>query len=334
MMEVYRRMMSRLPPLLKMIVRTIVYSVALGLPLIFAFICLAVTVADAWRYVESPIVVLVACAFGLAFVVIAAALVGGVMAFLTGLLYSRIQDPARYRLLLALVPLAVFTYIIGTILSDDPFRFRPTIRYPFQLRLFDIAGWLLAASVAVGISQIVAHKYDGEMSARKRKAPVAMWRAIPLTKMALRITLFSAVLSVAVLLLSQAVKPDWWVSGISQSTNIVNAAWSGLSRGLMLGNVLAVATMLGFSEISRQRFYRFAMATLALIIAITFRSKISILSVPVVYEPRQDLFMVGLTLAHDAVLVGFVAFAASLYCREVAKPLRNSHDLLNAVHNA
>jgi len=325
--------MSRLSPLFKMVARTISYSVVLGLPLIFVYICLAVTVADTWMYVESPVVVLIGClTFGLIFMVIVSALIGGAMAIVTRLLYSRIQEPARYRLLVALVPLAVISYIILRQLSDDRSPFWPPIRYPMQLRLLDIAGWPLAASVTVGISQMVAHKYDSEATARKREAAVVMWRAIPLLKMVLRILLSGVVLSVAVRLLSPAVLPDGWVPDVTRSAHIINATWAGLSYGLMFGNVLAVATMLGFSEISRPRFYQFTMATIALIIAIIYRSYVSILLAPTFFVASPDLPLVGLTLAHDAAYIGLIALSATWYCREVAGPRRKSHDRLNELH--
>ena len=255
-MSAYGRLLSRLPPLARMIARSVVYSVVLGLPLIFAFACLAVTVARTWMYVESPIVILFVClTFGLVFMVVGSALVGGVMAILTALLHRRIEDPERYRQLVALVPLTVVTFIICSLLSDARMPFWPPIRYPFTLRLLDIAGWPLATCIAVGISQVVAHKYDSEATPRKREAPVAMWRAIPLAKMVLRITLFSIVLSVAARLLLLVVMPDRWAADIPESRHIVKATWAGLSAGLIFGNVLAVATMLGFSKMRRPRFY-------------------------------------------------------------------------------
>ena len=326
-MKIYSRIMSRLSPLSRIVARTVVYSVAVGLPLIFAYICLAVTVADTWYYVESPIVVLIGClTFGLAIVVIVAALVGAVTAILTRLLYGRIQDPARLRLLVALVPIAIITAIIVMLLSNDRSRFWPPIIYPFSLRLLDIAGWPLAASVTVGISQIAAHKYDFEMSPRKREAPVEMWRAIPLAKMVLRITLFSIVLSVAARLLLLVAMPERWGADIPESRHIVWATWAGLSQGLLHGNVLAVASMLGFSELRRPRFYRFAMATIALIIAIVYRSNISILLAPSIFVPRLDLPLAVLTFAHDAALICLITISAAWYCREVAAPRRKFND--------
>ena len=325
--------MSRLSPLSKIIARTIVYSVVLGLPLIFVWSCLAVTVARTWWYFESPIVILFCClTFGLVCVVIVGALVGGVMAILTRLLYSRIQDPARYRLLVALVPLAVITIIILSLLSDDRRPFWPPLRYPFELRLLDIAGWPLAASLTVGISQIVAHKYDSEVTARKRKTPVVMWRAIPLVTMVLSITLFGVVLPLATRLLSLAIMPELWSPYFSKSWYMVRTVWVGLSQGLIFGNVLAVATMLGFSEMRRPLFYRFTMATIALMIAITFRSNVSIQLYPTVFEPAPDLPLVILTLAHDAVFICLIALSVAWYCRKATKPRRNSHEGPNARH--
>ena len=326
-MKTYSRAISRQSPLSRIISRTIVYGVFLGLPLIFVWSCLAVTVARTWAYVGNPIFILIACLTGgLVFVVIVGALVGGAMAILTRLLYSRIQDPARYRLLVALVPLAVITFIILSLLSDDRRPFWPPLRYPFELRLLDVAGWTLATSVTVGISQIVAHKYDSEATTRKRKAPVVMWRAIPLVTMVLSITLFSVVLPFAIRLLSLAIMPELWSPDISVSRHIFRATCVGLSQGLIFGNVLTVATMLGFSEMRRPRFYRFTMATITLMIAITFRSHVSIQLYPTVFEPAPDLPMVLLTLAHDAVFICLIALSVAWYCREASKPQRKSHE--------
>ena len=220
-------------PLDRMVLRTSAYSVAVGLPLMTAYVWLYVTVARDWHDHEPFILLLICLIIGSGFAFLGA-IIALFMVTVSKFAHERFNDGARFRILVSLVPLLVIALLLLQTPPATLERFWWKLQAGNFLAKLDAAGWLLAAATSVGICQIAFAKFQRETSPPKNDRPLALWRPMPLVAVVLLLVVCSVVISVGsqALYLSQIeIDP---ASRISEGERLLRSARDGVSVGLIL----------------------------------------------------------------------------------------------------
>ncbi|MCY4064093.1 MAG: hypothetical protein OXG53_17105 [Chloroflexi bacterium] len=303
-----------------MVLRTSAYSVAVGVPLMTTYVWLYVTVARTWIY-NDPFILLLIClilgSIGFAFL---GGIVGAFLVIVSNYAYERIQDGARFRILVSLVPLLVIALLLLPTPPGTLERFWWKLQFGNSLAKLDAAGWLLAAATAVGICQIVAAKYLREVSPPKNDGPTLMWRPIPLMTAVAAIVVCGLVISIVDFALYLALVEPAPDSRLSDFENLMRAGRDGVSVGLIYGSVIALTIMLRFSEIRRIRVFRLTIVCVTFIVALLIWGRsIQHAFSQLAQEPGQ--VWAGHLLAKVSLLVVTSIVMADIYRRAVPAPV-------------
>lgn len=260
-------MRTQLRPYLRLILRTVAYSVGIGAPLFLAYFWL-----DRFlKFGSFPTRGLPESLFlGLIFAVVVffllGACVGILIALVSAICHRRISQPDRFRLLIALVVFLPSLLCFLLSLHDGNRPFRASVLNTLMVETDIIGRWLLATTIAVGICQRIADKFDREARPRKRGHQIKMWRAIPLIKMVVLVTIVCAVLPVTEQLAhEQFFAAESNASRYDSDYRLTRDLREGASTGLILGCAMALSIMLCFNDIHRRRRFRVAMFTIPLI---------------------------------------------------------------------
>ena len=301
----------------RMILRTFSYSVAVGVPLMTAYVCLYVTVARTWIY-NDPIFLLLMClAMGSIGFTFLGGIIGAFLATMTKFARGRRIDDTRFRIMVSLVPLLIIALLLLSMPPDYLERFWWKLQAGNYLAKLDAAGWLLAAATGVGICQIVAAKYQREVSPPKNDRPLVLWRPIPLITIIALIVVCSVAISVCshTIYLSQIeLEP---ASRMSEAERLLRAGRDGVSVGLIFGSAIALTIMLRFSQIRRLVAYRFTILVIALVIAATQWGHNTLNALSQLLQAPDQVWRTVLLLAEVSLVIVTTVLSAELYLRTV-----------------
>ena len=259
---------SALHPRKRMIWRAAATSVALGVPVMTAYVWLFVTVADTWYTFDGPGFLLLVClTLGAAGLALLGSTLGAIMALVTKLAPGRMDAGARCRTLVSLVPLFFLVPLITPSQPSDIEKFLWKLRAGFSIEKLEAAGWLLAIAFVVGVCQITFTKYQRETTGPKNDNPIRLWRAIPLVTVVSALVVCGAAFSILSHALYASLFEPEAAARPSEIKQLLRAARDGLSVGLIFGSALALTIMLFFSEIRRPRVFRLSILGIAVLVA-------------------------------------------------------------------
>lgn len=323
-----------LKPQNRIVMRTAAYSIAIGVPLTTAYVWLGITVARTWYvYDNEPFVVLFTCLIcGIIGFALLGGFVGVIMTIVTKLAHGNIIYGARFRLLVSLIPLVIIALLLQPTPPETLERFWWKLQLGYPLAKLYAAGWLLAASAGVGVCQMVAAKYEREVSPPKNDSPTALWRPIPLVKMTATIVVFSVGLTVVSDVLFIALLENRSLSIGLDLENLMRFARDGVSIGLIFGSAIALTIMLRFSEIRRANGYRVTILGVTLVVALSLWGLQTYSALWATMQYPEESWRVILALAEAGLSSIAVVFMAEFYRRAATAPAQkrkvSENDLL------
>lgn len=153
-----------------------------------------------------------------------------------------------------------------------------------------------------------------------------MWRAIPLLKMVMRMTVYCialAAVSLVIILAMWSRERAYWVPPHAFILDILS---HGTITGLSLAIPMALVTAIFFREIRRPAFYQFTMLTVTLIITIALwvGPDLETLHGMDLFQRQYNQFILplGVFIGNYALAVYSSRIAAGKYVREVSARLQ------------
>lgn len=162
--------MWRAGALIRLVMRTVIYSLALGTPttIVFALISAWQSYGSYWP--SAYLFIVVSATLGALFSIVAGLIMGSAMVVSIVVSFRRIENRRYFQSLMALTPvcLTVFALLLFTNEESAAAYFRNLLLGPAWIKLHFMASAVVLAGAAL-LCRAVAGKYAVEVSLQKRK---------------------------------------------------------------------------------------------------------------------------------------------------------------------